>query len=97
MVNYDRRIFTTLSTDTILSILRMSSGGFTFSNIVFEMSSGLFKLQADIEGYGWRASYVLSAIPGFIVGILLATTVKDPFTGYTNASSARYKLGLLGN
>jgi hypothetical protein len=46
-------------------------------------------LKADVQGYGWRASYVLSALPGFVVGILLATTVKDPFTGYTSASEAR--------
>lgn len=46
---------------------------------------GIYLTQADVQGYGWRASYVLSALPGFIVGILLATTVKDPFTGYTTA------------
>ena len=57
---------------------------------MFKSVKNIFFVQADVQGYGWRASYVLSALPGFIVGILLATTVKDPFTGYTTAAGSRY-------
>ena len=39
---------------------------------------GIYGTQADIMGFGWRAPYVLVAIPGIIIAILLATTVKDP-------------------
>ena len=34
------------------------------------------KIQADILGYGWRAPYVLAALPGIVLALLLATTVK---------------------
>ena len=30
--------------------------------------------QANIQGYGWRASYVLSAIPGFVVSLFQSVT-----------------------
>ncbi len=56
---------------------------------LFRSEENILFAQADVQGYGWRASYVLSALPGFIVGILLATTVKDPFTGYTTAAESR--------
>ena len=34
--------------------------------------------QADVLGYGWRAPYVLAALPGLLLALLLATTVSDP-------------------
>ena len=40
---------------------------------------GISVTEADILGYGWRSSYVLSAIPGFVVAILLFLTVRDPY------------------
>ena len=39
---------------------------------------GIYLTDADILGYGWRASYVISAIPGFIIAVLMFFTVKDP-------------------
>eukprot|EP00094_Tigriopus_californicus_P011698 TCALIF_11302-PA protein Name:"Similar to spns2 Protein spinster homolog 2 (Danio rerio)" AED:0.05 eAED:0.05 QI:1/0/0/1/0.5/0.33/3/0/447 len=39
---------------------------------------GIYVTQADILSYGWRASYVLSALPGFVLSILLFLTVSDP-------------------
>ncbi len=29
-------------------------------------------------GYGWRAAYVISSVPGLIIAILLFVTVTDP-------------------
>ena len=34
--------------------------------------------QADIAGYGWRAPYIIAAVPGLIVAVLLICTLKDP-------------------
>jgi len=39
---------------------------------------GIYITKADILGYGWRAPYVLAALPGIVLALLLATTVKDP-------------------
>jgi len=39
---------------------------------------GIYITKADILGYGWRVPYVLAALPGVILALLLATTVKDP-------------------
>ena len=41
----------------------------------------------DVLGYGWRASYVISALPGFIIAVLLFITVKDP----ASSSSGDYE------
>ena len=38
---------------------------------------GIYLARADILGYGWRAPYLIAAVPGIVVAILLATTVKD--------------------
>jgi len=38
---------------------------------------GIYLARADILGYGWRAPYMIAAVPGIVVAILLATTVKD--------------------
>jgi MFS family permease len=50
---------------------------------------GIYMSQLDILGYGWRSSYVISAAPGLIIGILIAITIKDPKTdqSYTLATS----------
>jgi len=32
----------------------------------------------NILGYGWRAPYVLAALPGVLMAFLMGTTVKDP-------------------
>jgi len=39
---------------------------------------GIYITKADVLGYGWRAPYVLAALPGIVLAVLLATTVKDP-------------------
>merc|ERR1712241_417640 len=40
----------------------------------------------DILGYGWRSAYVISAIPGLLMAVLIATTVSDP------AKDDRYRI-----
>lgn len=42
--------------------------------------------ELDILGYGWRSAYVISAIPGIVMAVLIATTVSDP------AKDDRYKI-----
>jgi len=39
---------------------------------------GINLTAADVLGFGWRASYVIPAIPGFLIAVLLFLTVKDP-------------------
>ena len=39
---------------------------------------GIYLTKADVLGYGWRAPYIIAALPGVLLAILLATTVKDP-------------------
>ena len=39
---------------------------------------GIYLARADLLGYGWRAPYILASLPGVLLAILLATTVKDP-------------------
>jgi len=39
---------------------------------------GIYITKADVLGYGWRAPYVLAALPGLLLALLLATTVSDP-------------------
>ena len=40
---------------------------------------GISVTEADVLGYGWRSSYVMSALPGFVVAVLLFLTVTDPY------------------
>lgn len=39
---------------------------------------GINLTQLDVLGYSWRASYVIPALPGFVIAALLFVTVKDP-------------------
>jgi len=39
---------------------------------------GINLTSADVLGYGWRASYVIPAIPGFLIAVLLFISVKEP-------------------
>ena len=39
---------------------------------------GIYLTKADVLGYGWRSPYVIAALPGLVLAVLLATTVKDP-------------------
>ena len=34
--------------------------------------------EADIFGYGWRSVYVICAIPGLVMGVLIALFLRDP-------------------
>ena len=36
---------------------------------------GIYLTKADVLGYGWRAPYVLAALSGLVLAILLDTTV----------------------
>ena len=40
---------------------------------------GINLTAADVLGFGWRASYVIPAIPGFLIAVLLFITVKVRF------------------
>jgi len=46
---------------------------------------GIYITKADVLGYGWRAPYVIAALPGVVLAILLATTVRDPRLKDTDA------------
>ena len=37
---------------------------------------GINLTQLDVLGYSWRASYVIPALPGFVIAALLFVTVK---------------------
>merc|ERR1719191_575394 len=39
---------------------------------------GIYITGADLAGYGWRAPFVLAALPGLLLAILLITTFPDP-------------------
>lgn len=37
---------------------------------------GIYLTELDVLGYGWRASYVIGAAPGIIIGILIFLTIR---------------------
>jgi len=39
---------------------------------------GINGTNADIAGYGWRAPYVIAAVPGLVIATLFFLTLKDP-------------------
>ena len=39
---------------------------------------GNFITQADIDGKGWRWVFWIAAMPGFVLGILMLFTLKEP-------------------
>jgi len=39
---------------------------------------GINGTKADIAGYGWRAPYIIAAVPGLVIAALFLTTLKDP-------------------
>ena len=39
---------------------------------------GIYLSEADVLGYGWRASYVIGGAPGVLISILIFFTVRDP-------------------
>jgi len=41
---------------------------------------GINVTNADIGGYGWRAPYILAAVPGLVIALLLICTMSDPHT-----------------
>jgi len=44
--------------------------------------------QADIFGYGWRSVYVICAIPGIFMGIIIGIFLRDPrYQAYQLADS----------
>eukprot|EP00092_Neocalanus_flemingeri_P055973 GFUD01066284.1.p1 GENE.GFUD01066284.1~~GFUD01066284.1.p1 ORF type:complete len:509 (-),score=75.50 GFUD01066284.1:55-1581(-) len=47
---------------------------------------GINGTSADIAGYGWRAPYIITAIPGLVVAVLFICTLKDPKPDSTPAA-----------
>ena len=39
---------------------------------------GNFITQADIDGKGWRWVFWIAAIPGFVLGLVMLLTLKEP-------------------
>jgi len=39
---------------------------------------GINGTTADIAGFGWRAPYIIAAVPGLIIAVLFICTLKDP-------------------
>jgi len=39
---------------------------------------GINMTAADIGGYGWRAPYIIAAVPGLLIALLLIFTMTDP-------------------
>eukprot|EP00091_Calanus_sinicus_P014436 TRINITY_DN3197_c0_g1_i1.p1 TRINITY_DN3197_c0_g1~~TRINITY_DN3197_c0_g1_i1.p1 ORF type:complete len:463 (-),score=120.15 TRINITY_DN3197_c0_g1_i1:123-1511(-) len=39
---------------------------------------GIYLTDADILGYGWRASYVIGGAPGILIAVAIFFTVRDP-------------------
>jgi len=49
---------------------------------------GIYMTQADIFGYGWRSVYVICAIPGIVMGIIIGLFLRDPrYKAYQLAES----------
>lgn len=49
---------------------------------------GIYMTQADILGYGWRSVYVICAIPGIFMGIIIGIFLRDPrYKAYQLADS----------
>ena len=47
---------------------------------------GINLTAADVLGFGWRASYVIPAIPGFLIAVLLFLTVKVSIPSFMTIS-----------
>jgi len=39
---------------------------------------GIYLTDADVLGYGWRASYVIGGAPGILISVAILFTIKDP-------------------
>ena len=56
----------------------MISNYFTFIFYSLAFVLGLYMTEADIFGYGWRSVYVICAIPGLVMAVLIALFLRDP-------------------
>ena len=50
---------------------------------------GIYMTELDILGHGWRSVYVISAVPGIIIGILIGLFMRDPkYNAYQQANTS---------
>ena len=50
---------------------------------------GIYMTELDILGHSWRSVYVICALPGVVVGILIAIFMRDPkYNAYQPAETS---------
>lgn len=50
---------------------------------------GIYMTELDILGHSWRSVYVICAVPGVVVGILIAFFMRDPkYNAYQPAETS---------
>ena len=52
---------------------------------------GNFITEANIDGKGWRWVFWIAAMPGFVLGILIILTLKEPKREQNNRNSVQVR------
>ena len=71
----------------------------TIFNIAIPVGAALGYLIGGSVGerFGWRASFVVSAVPGVAIALLIAVMMKEPARGALSAGRARLEKGAVGS
>ena len=67
----------------------------TIFNIAIPVGAALGYLIGGSVGerYGWRSSFVVSAVPGVVIALLIAVLMKEPVRGKSSEEKARVEKG----
>ena len=73
------------------------NGVLTIFNVAIPVGAALGFLAGGVIGhhYGWRHAFVVSAIPGALIAILIAIFLKEPVRGKSAAGAAKVEKGTI--
>jgi MFS family permease len=73
------------------------NGVLTVFNVAIPVGAALGFLAGGVIGhhYGWRHAFVVSAIPGALIAILIAIFLKEPVRGKSDAGAAKVEKGVI--
>jgi len=73
------------------------NGVLTIFNVAIPVGAALGFLAGGVIGhhYGWRHAFVVSAIPGALIAVLIAFFLKEPVRGKSKAGAAKVEKGAI--
>jgi MFS transporter, Spinster family, sphingosine-1-phosphate transporter len=73
------------------------NGVMTVFNVAIPVGAALGFLAGGVIGhhYGWRHAFVVSAVPGALIAILIAVFLKEPVRGKSEAGAAKVEKGTI--